>query len=361
MPELRRFFVAASVIVALSCAGACGGPARERTAAREEDTSAQSEQHAVELSHLTMGTMLKVTAWTADEPRATAAIEAVFGDFDRLDNLLSVWKEGSDVLRLNAAAGQRPVQVSPETMEVLGIAREVSDETGGRFDITFGALTDVWRFDQDQDGTVPTASQILERLPFIDYKALVVDSAAGTAFLKRRGMRAHLGGIGKGYAVDRAVGILREHGVNDFTIQAGGDLYVGGRHGDRSWRLGIADPRAPDGPSFATIELENQTLSTSGDYERFFMKDGVRHHHILDPSTGQPARLCRSVTLVTSRAVIADALAKGVFILGPKDGMALIERLPDVEGVIVSSKNEVLVSSGLQGKLHVEHQPTDAP
>ena len=308
-----------------------------------------------------MGTMLKVTAWSADEPRAMSAIEAVFADFDRLDTLLSVWKEGSDVLRLNAAAGQQPVPVSPETIEVLGIARDVSDETAGRFDVTFGALTDVWKFDQDQDGTVPTAAEIRARLPFIDYRALVVDKAAGTAFLKRRGMRAHLGGIGKGYAVDRAVRILREHGLNDFTIQAGGDLYVGGRHGDRAWRLGIADPRAPDGPSFATIELQDQTLSTSGDYERFFMKDGVRYHHILDLSTGQPARLCRSVTLVTSRAVIADALAKGVFILGPEEGMALIERLPDVEGVIVSSANEVLVSSGLRGTLHVAHQPTDAP
>jgi thiamine biosynthesis lipoprotein len=309
-----------------------------------------------------MGSLLKVTVWAAaDEPQASEAVEAVFADFDRLDGLLSVWKDGSDVLRLNAAAGEHPVKVSPETIEVLGIANQVSEETGGRFDVTFGALTDVWKFDQDQDGTIPTAEQIRQRLRLIDYRALVVDKEAGTAFLKRRGMRVHLGGIGKGYAVDRAVAILRGHGLNDFTIQAGGDLYVGGRHGDRSWRLGIADPRAPDGPSFATIELENSTLSTSGDYERFFMKDGVRYHHILDLSTGQPARLCRSVTLVTSRAVIADALAKGVFVLGPKEGMALIERLPDVEGVIVSGTNEVLVSSGLQGKIHIDHQPTDAP
>jgi thiamine biosynthesis lipoprotein len=174
-------------------------------------------------------------------------------------------------------------------------------------------------------------------------------------------MRIHLGGIGKGYAVDRGVAIMREHGLQDFMIQAGGDLYVAGAKGDQPWKLGIADPRAADGPPFATLELSDKTLSTSGDYERFFMKDGVRYHHILDVRTGQPARLTRSVTLVTSKAVLADAYAKGVFILGPEEGMALIERLPDVEGVIVSAKNEVLISSGLRDKVTIVHPPTDAP
>jgi thiamine biosynthesis lipoprotein len=253
------------------------------------------------------------------------------------------------------------VPVSPETLEALRIAHDVSAWTEGRFDVTFGALTDVWKFDQDQDGSIPTADQIRARLPLIDYRLLELNEANGTAFLKRKGMRAHLGGIGKGYAVDRAVKIFRDGGVNDFMIQAGGDLYVGGRRDDRRWKLGIADPRNPDGPSFATIELSDSTFSTSGDYERFFIKNGVRYHHILDLQTGQPARGCRSVTLVTGRAVIADALAKGVFILGPEKGMALIERLPGVEGVIVSSKNEVLVSSGLKRKLTIVHPPTDAP
>ena len=147
----------------------------------------------------------------------------------------------------------------------------------------------------------------------------------------------------------------------DFMIQAGGDMYVAGKRGDRPWRLGIRDPRGPATRSFAILDLTNGTFSTSGDYERFFMKDGVRYHHILDLSRGEPARLSRSVTLVTNRAVMADALAKGVFILGPKEGMALIERLPGMEGVIVGADNHVSVSKGLKGRLQILTQPTDAP
>jgi thiamine biosynthesis lipoprotein len=172
-------------------------------------------------------------------------------------------------------------------------------------------------------------------------------------------MRVNLGGIGKGYAVDRAVEILRKRGLENFMIQAGGDLYVSGQKGDRPWRLGIRDPRGPADKIFAALDLSNGTFSTSGDYERFFLKDGRRYHHIIDVRVGQPARECRSVTLVTDRAVIADALAKGVFILGPEAGMALIERLPHVEGVIVSAKNEVLVSSGLKDRLVRLAPPTD--
>lgn len=317
--------------------------------------------HRIDDTRLAMGSSLTLVAWSAEETGVRAAFDAVYQEFDRLDALLSVWKPESDVVRLNRAAGGSPVAVSPETIEVLDLARRISDETGGTFDVTFGALTDVWKFDHDLDGTVPAADAIASRLKLVGYQDIQLNRAAGTAFLARRGMRVHLGGIGKGYAVDRAVAILRARGLADFLVQAGGDLYAGGRKGDTPWRLGIADPRNADGPPFATIELSDLTLSTSGDYERFFMKDGVRYHHILDLRTGQPARRCRSVTLVSKQAVVADALAKGVFVLGPEEGMALIERLPDVEGVIVSAANEVLVSSGLKGKVSIAHPPTDAP
>jgi FAD:protein FMN transferase len=315
----------------------------------------------VERTHLTMGSELRLSAWTSEEPAALSAFESVFREFDRLDGLMSVWREGSDVLRLNAAAGDRAVPVSPEVLEVLRIAHQVSEWTAGKFDVTFGALTDLWRFDHDQDNRMPAASEVARRLPLVDYRALEIDERAGTAVLKRTGMRVHLGGIGKGYAVDRAVALLREKGLRDFMIQAGGDLYVGGRRGDRPWRLGIRDPRGAADQSFAAIDLSDGTLSTSGDYERFFFKDGRRYHHILDLDAGAPARGCRSVTLVSDRAVLADALAKGVFVLGPVEGMALIERLPGIEGVIVSATNEVLVSSGLRSRLIRLAPPTDAP
>jgi thiamine biosynthesis lipoprotein len=343
----------ASMLMAGLIAVGCG--------ASDHEPPRAVEAHRVDESRLAMGSSLNLSAWTADEAAAHAAFEAVSQEFDRLDRLMSVWKEGSDVLRVNAAAGDHPVRVSAEVIELLKTALDISAATRGTFDVTFGALTDVWKFDQDQDGSIPSPEQIRQRLPLVGYRDVVVDAQASTVFLRRKGMRLHLGGIGKGYAVDRAVAILRQGGFRDFLIQAGGDLYAGGRRGDRAWKLGIADPRNPDGPPFATVELADRTFSTSGDYERFFIKDGVRYHHILDLRTGQPARLCRSVTLVTDRAVVADALAKGVFILGPKEGMALIEQTPGVQGVIVSSTNEVLISKGLMDRVTLVHPPTDAP
>jgi thiamine biosynthesis lipoprotein len=342
------------VLILVACAAAVSG-----CGADSAQPAAQAE--IVERSRVSMGSEVHLTAWTSDERAATAAFEAVFDEFDRLDALMSVWKEGSDIERLNRAAGEMAVPVSAEVREVLSMARQTSEWTEGKFDVTFGALSGLWKFDHDLDGNIPPRAEVLARLPLIDYQKLEVDEAKGTAFLKQKGMRAHLGGIGKGYAVDRAAAIMRGRGLNDFMIQSGGDLYVAGRRGDRSWRAGIQDPRGPAGSIFAAMDLSDSAFSTSGDYERFFMKDGHRYHHIIDPDLGAPAQGSRSVTIVTPRAIVADGLSTGVFILGPEKGMALIERLQGVEGVIVTSSNNLLVSSGLAGRLVVRSPPTDAP
>jgi thiamine biosynthesis lipoprotein len=340
----------AFVVFALAGFVACREEARPRPRAR-----------LVERASAAMGSDLRLTVFTADEGAAGRAFDQVFLEFQRLDALMSVWRPGSEVLRINAAAGVRAVPVSPEVREALRTARQISEWTAGRFDVTFGALSDVWKFDQDQDNTIPAPAAIRARLPLVDYRQIEIDDRAGTVFLRRKGMRIHLGGIGKGYAVDRAIAILRRAGLHDFLIQAGGDLYAGGLRNGRPWRLGINDPRGPAGRSFATLDLSDGTFSTSGDYARSFVKDGVRYHHILDPATGQPARGCRSVTIVANSPLLADGLSTGVFILGPEEGMALIERLPDVEGVIVTAKNDVLVSSGLKDKFVLVAKPTDAP
>jgi thiamine biosynthesis lipoprotein len=317
--------------------------------------------HVVGRAGAAMGSELRLTAWTGDDPAAQAAFDAVFTEFDRLDALMSVWRPGSDVLRINAAAGREAVPAGADVREALRAARRISEWTDGKFDVTFGALADIWKFDHDQDNSVPSADAIRRRLPLVDYRQIEVDDRAGTVFIRRPGMRLHLGGIGKGYAVERAVAILRRAGLRDFMIQAGGDLYVAGQKDGRPWRLGINDPRGPAGRTFATIDLSDGTLSTSGDYARSFLKDGVRYHHLLDPATGQPARGCRSVTIVADSPLLADGLSTGVFILGPEAGMALVERLPDVEAVIVNARNEVLVSSGLKGRFVLVAQPTHAP
>jgi FAD:protein FMN transferase len=340
-----------AAVAALAACVACGGGTLPAT----------TRPQLVERAGAAMGSDLRLTAFTADRAAAEHAFDEVFREFERLEALMSVWRPGSDVLAINAAAGAHAVKVSVEIREALRTARQISEWTGGKFDVTFGPLSDLWKFDHDQDNTIPDGAAVRSRLPLIDYRQIEIDEAAGTVFLARKGMRVHLGGIGKGYAVDKAVAILRRAGLRDFLIQAGGDLYAGGLKDGHPWRLGINDPRGPAGRSFATVDMSDGTFSTSGDYARSFVKDGVRYHHILDPATGQPARGCRSVTIVADSALVADGLSTGVFVLGPEPGMALIERLPDVEGVIVTAKNEVLVSSGLKDRFVLLAQPTDAP
>jgi FAD:protein FMN transferase len=342
-----RFFAAAAI---LAC-GACAS-----------DESRNAPPALVERSRVAMGSALRLSAWTADAPAAERAFDAVFTEFDRLDALMSVWKPGSEIERLNAAAGDHPVPAGPDVRAVLHTAAQVSEWTGGKFDVTFGVLSGKWRFDHDQDNRVPDRNEVRALLPLIDYRSLVVDDAAGTVFLRKKGMRAHLGGIGKGYAIDRGVELFRARGLNNFMIQAGGDMFVSGVKDGQPWRLGIQDPRGPGGTIFATIDLTNSTFSTSGDYERFFVKDGRRYHHIIDPATGEPSQAgCRSVTILAASAVIADGLSTGVFLLGPDKGMALVQRLPDVDAVIVTSANDVLMTPRLKGRLSLVRTPTNAP
>jgi thiamine biosynthesis lipoprotein len=349
MRQPQSLFLCA--FMALWLIAACTKPSPSKLAA-----------HLVEQTFLSMGTELRLTAWTADEASANVAFEAVFQEMDRLEALLSNWRPTSDVEQLNAAAGKHPIRVGSDLRDVLRTAHQVSELTGGKFDVTWGAMSGLWKFDyQTQDNTIPDPAQVARQRKLINYRKVVVDEDAGTAFIEREGMNVNLGGIGKGYAVDRARDILQRRGFHDFIVQFGGDMYVAGLQDGHMWRLGIQDPRGPANRIFAQIDLTDSTFSTSGDYARSFVKNGKRYHHIIDPDTGEPAAGCRSVTIMSSSATIADGLSKGVFVLGPEAGMALIQRLPGVEGVIVSSKNEVLVSPGIKGRVTVLAMPTAAP
>lgn len=312
----------------------------------------------VRRTYRAMGTQIGFQAWTEAPERAVGAFEAAILEFRRLEALHSNWLPQSDISRMNDQAGGRAVTVSEETVELLLAAQEMYALTAGKFDIGFGALSDLWRFDHDQDNRIPSQDEVRARLPLVDASRIEVERTRLQARLPVEGMRIHVGGIGKGYAVDRAAAVLRARGFRDFVVQAGGDLYASGRRGDRSWRVGIRDPRGPPSRYFAFAEIENQTLSTSGDYERFFISDGVRYHHIIDPDTGQPARKLRSVSVLAPTAVLADALSTGVFILGVHAGLELIEAQPGVAAVLVDAQNRVHVSKRLSGKVRLVDSPT---
>jgi len=260
---------------------------------------------------------------------------------------MTVYRDDSPVSEVNARAGHGGVEVPEELLKLVVEAKQISAQTDGKFDISFGALGGLWRYKAEKP-TLPDPSLIEARLPLVDYRAILVDREKKTIALAKPGMAIGLGAIAKGYAVDRVAHILRSHGEDNFIINGGGDLFISGRKGDRPWKVGIQNPR--DRASyFARFPVTRPgAVVTSGDYEKFFELDGKRYHHILDPDTGYPARGTVSVTILADSAARADALATGVFILGPEKGMELIEADDTLEGVIVTDELIPLVSSGLK-------------
>jgi thiamine biosynthesis lipoprotein len=237
----------------------------------------------------------------------------------------------------------------------------MSERSEGVFDITFEAMHGLWKFDQDLEENVPANAAVEAARKLIDFRKIKIDKKKGTVMLDKAGMRMSLGGIAKGYAVDAAARVLSGEGVSAFLVQAGGDLYAKGRKPDGSrFKVGVRDPRGM-GPEdyFARLEVEDHAFSTAGDYERGFVKDGHRYHHIIDPRTGFPATASRSVTIWAPDAFTADAIDDAVFILGPDKGLVLVEALEGVGAVIVDEHNKVWISTRLKDRLQVLKQPID--
>ena len=307
-----------------------------------------------------MGTEVSFAVMTDDEDGAERAIGAAFDEIKRVEDLMTTWHE-SDITRVNDNAGIAPVKVSPETLEVIEMAQKTAKVSGGVFDISFYSMHGIWKFDEDMVKKVPSAAEIKKRLAFVDYRKIMVDHDKSTVFLQKKGMGISLGGIAKGYAVDRAVAILVRAGFPDAIVQAGGDLMCSGSKNGKPWVTGIRDPRGARGDVYARMMLINHAFSTAGDYERFFILDGKRYHHIIDPKTGYPATRSRSVTIYAKDALTADALDDAVFILGWKKGLEMIEKIDDVGAVVVDDQGQVHLSKRVEGRVKLRHPPHDAP
>jgi thiamine biosynthesis lipoprotein len=311
-----------------------------------------------------MGTHIVIAAYTSDaldEPTLRPKLSKALDEIRRLEGLMTTWREDSEISRINAAAGKSAVPVSAETLAVIEKSVWMSERSEGVFDITFEAMHGLWKFDQDLEEKIPPRPAIEAARRLIDFRKIVVDRDKRTVKLGRAGMRMSLGGIAKGYAVDAAARVLRDEGLRAFFVQAGGDLYVQGRKPDGSpFRVGVRDPRGRDqNDYFALLEVVDHAFSTAGDYERGFIKDGKRYHHIIDPRTGSPATASRSVTIWAKDAFTADAIDDAVFILGPEKGLALVESLDDAGAVIVDALNKVWISERLKGRVQVLRPPTD--
>jgi len=349
--------LAGLVALVLAFLGRPSGPAHPDAApAGAADSTAAPEVVYRNFTEPMMGTTLQ--AQLPESAGADSLARAVFDVFREVDARMSEWKPTSPLSAVNAAAGEpEGIPVPGDLRALVTRGKEIGDLTHGAFDITWAALWGVWDF-KAESPHVPDPGLVAARAALVDYRRVEVDDAAGTVRLPRAGMKIGLGGIAKGYALDRAAAMLRGRGLRSFMLLAGGQVLVAGEKNGRPWRVGIRDPRSGPEDYFAQLTVQDVSVSTSGDYESFFIVDGVRYHHILDPSTGMPARGLRSATVVTPDGTLADALSTALMVLGPERGLALAESLPGVEAVLVDDQGQVRWTAGLAGRLVEVHPPT---
>ena len=290
-----------------------------------------------------MGTRIAVELWSGDPAAGQAASDAVLAEMRRVDALMSHYKPESQLSQINQRAAREAVRVDPELVALIQRALALSRLTGGAFDITYASVGYLYDY---REHVRPTDGQVRDGLGAVNWRHVIVDPGASTVRFAREGVRIDLGGIAKGYAVDRAIGILQSMGVAHASVTAGGDSRIIGDRFGRPWVVGI---RHPDdaGRIIARMPIVDAALSTSGDYERYFDEDGVRYHHIIDPKTGRSAGEVRSVTIIGPDATTTDGLSTSVFVLGPERGLELVERIGEVDAVIVRRDGKVLYSSGL--------------
>lgn len=291
-----------------------------------------------------MGTVVRVELWSDDQPTGKAAIAAVMEEMRRIDRTMSTYKEDSDVSLINRNAGQSPVIISSELLELIARSLQMSELTDGAFDITYASAGHLYDFRRK---IKPSEEALAKALPAINYHHILLDRKRSTIKFSQAGVVIDLGGIAKGHAVDRCIALLQARGIKQAIVSAGGDSRIIGDHHGRPWMVGIRDPRQ-ESKVVAALPLSNAAVSTSGDYERYFEANGVRYHHIINPTNGRPVNGVRSVTVVGSDSTTMDALSTSVFVMGVKKGMALVERLTDVEAVIVDDEGKMYYSRGLE-------------
>ncbi len=308
-----------------------------------------STAHAVTLKDPRgpMGSRFEISAVHPDKQKCQAAIDAAYVEVDRIEALISEWRESSKVSEINRQAGVAPVEVPKELANLVRRSLKVSALTDGAFDVTFHTVGRLWNF-KSRTAPIPGKEAIEAAIADTGYQHVLLDEKKSTVYLDRKGTRIGFGAIGKGYAANRAVFVLKEHGVTGGVVNAGGDLVIfGTQENGRPWRIGIANPLDRD-KTFAWLDTTEQAVVTSGNYENYIEVDGRRLSHILDPRTGWPVEELRSVTIVCPDGELADALATGVSVLGVEKGLALVDRLNGVEAMLVDAGGTIHFSKGLE-------------
>jgi thiamine biosynthesis lipoprotein len=294
-----------------------------------------------------MGTSVAVELWAERRAEGEAAADAVMAEMHRIDRTMSPHKPDSELSVINREAGERAVPLSAEMLRLLDKAIEFSRWSDGAFDISYASAGALYDY---RAGVAPDDAALAPARAAIGWQDLLLDRRAGTLRFGKPGMRIDLGGFAKGHAVDNCVALLRARGIRHAMVSAGGDSHVLGDRRGRPWMVAVRDPRRAPGEAVALLPLQDVAVSTSGDYERFFERDGVRHHHLIDPATGRSPKGLRSVTILADDGLTSEALSKTVFVLGRQRGLALVESLPGVDAVLVDDAGQLHYSAGLLGQ-----------
>lgn len=297
-----------------------------------------------------MYTVTSISVAAPNEAAAKEAIDAAFRELQRLEDLLNYHSDKSEISAINRNAGIKPVSVSPETMEIIEKSLSAAALTEGGFDITMGPVISLWDFKAKR---MPDDAHIKKALSRVGYKDIQIDCAAKTVYLRHRGMEINLGGIIKGYAAEKTSELLKGMGIKGGIVSIGGDIKAFGLRPDgKGWNVGIQEPRPKMDKDelLGSIAISDRCISTSGDYEKFFEKEGKRYHHILDPKTGMPSQGIRSITVIASNGAFCDALSTGLFIL-PPDRALLRMRQEGIEGLIIDDKGQMHMTEWFENNL----------
>jgi len=300
--------------------------------------------HWHEDSQAIMGTVVAAEIWEPDPQHGTHLLAAVMAEMRRIDHAFSTYRDDSELSLLNHAAPHGWVEISPELHHLLEQSVRMSELTGGAFDITYASAG---RFYDYRAGRRPDDATLQAAVAAIDYRHLELAVNPPRARYRHPAVYVDLGGIAKGYAVDRAIELLAAAGITHAAVSAGGDTRIIGDRRGKPWTIGIRNPREAGGLS-AVLPLIDTAVSTSGDYERYFEQDGARYHHILDPSTGRSAHAAQSVTILGPSAILTDGLSTSVFVLGVASGLALIDQLAGVDAIIIDADGKMHYSADLQ-------------
>ncbi|GGY85902.1 FAD:protein FMN transferase [Marinobacter zhanjiangensis] len=291
-----------------------------------------------------MTTLVSLEVWADSRQQAEALWQSVFAEFTQVDQVMSRYRDDSELSRVNREAADHPVPVSRSLFEVLTKAREISEMSDGAFDISFASVGYLYDFRERRQ---PDDEAVKAGLDRINYRDILLDADDLTVRFRKPGLMLDLGGIAKGYAVDQGIRVLQQAGVGHARLSAGGDMRLLGDRRGRPWVVGVRDPRHRDRQA-VVIPVSDTAISTSGDYERFFIdEEGERVHHILSPSTGRPVGEVQSVTIIGDNAMTTDALSTAVFVLGARKGLALIDQLEGIDAVIIDGNRRMHYSQGL--------------